>query len=204
MCCFIMKKNAPTALMMLPWLCLQSARSPAAHDRNRSTTTHGTPDSYSVVRDRLQHVAPFPVKIPRTFFAYMDMHFPPRCLFHALAASMLLLLAGCASSGGSLPSSASDTASQVDDAATQANATTGTLERVLQAVGLAKPKPPAPTEQQLPLRIFTAQNLNAGQSRKALALVVKVYHLRSLDRFKQTPFDDSSTRPRPGRRWATT
>lgn len=104
--------------------------------------------------------------------------------------STLLLLAGCASGGGSAPSSASNTVSQADDAATQANAATGTIERMMQAVGLAKPKPPAPTEQQLPLRIFTAQNLNAGRGRKALALVVKVYHLRSLDRFEQTPFDD--------------
>lgn len=88
-----------------------------------------------------------------------------------------------------MPSSASSTISQADDAASQANATTGTLERMMQAVGLAKPEPPAPTELQLPLRIFTAQNLNAGRGERALALVVKVYHLRSLDRFEQTPFD---------------
>jgi type VI secretion system protein VasD len=111
----------------------------------------------------------------------MDMHFTSRRFLPCLAAMMLL--ASCASGGGSMPSSASDAASQV-------STDTGTIDRMMQAVGLAKAKAPAPTEQALPLRVFTAQNLNAGGGRKALALVVKVYHLRSLDRFKQIPFDD--------------
>jgi type VI secretion system protein VasD len=116
----------------------------------------------------------------------MDMHFTFRRLRPCLGALLLsLAVAGCASGGGTAPS-AGDAAS----AAGQVEAASGPIERVMQAIGLAKAKAPAPTEQQLPLRIFTAQNLNAGPGRKALALVVKVYHLRSLDRFKQTPFDD--------------
>jgi type VI secretion system protein VasD len=119
----------------------------------------------------------------------MDMHRPPRHILPCLLVLCGLLLGGCASSGGTTSSSIGTAASQADDAASQANQATGTFERMMQAVGLAKPKAPPPTEQKLPLRIFTAQNLNAGQGTKALALVVKVYHLRSLDRFEQTPFD---------------
>lgn len=126
----------------------------------------------------------------------MDMLPTPRRLLLCLCL-MVLLLAGCASGGASTPSSAAsgageiaDASSQVSDAASQTESATGTMGRMMQALGLAKPKPPAPTEQQLPLRIFTAQNLNAGESTKPLALVVMVYHLRSMDRFKLMSFDD--------------
>ncbi|MDI3263335.1 MAG: type VI secretion system lipoprotein TssJ [Fulvimonas sp.] len=89
------------------------------------------------------------------------------------------LLAGCASSA-SAPS--------VPDAAGQVTEPSA-LGKVMQAVGLAKPKVAQPSEQQLPLRIFTAANLNAGTGRQPLALVIKIYQLKSLDRFNQTPFD---------------
>lgn len=111
--------------------------------------------------------------------------------------SIVLLLSGCASGGGSAPSAVdagsgqiSDAAGQAMDATSQAKPETGTVKRMMQAIGLAKPAEPAPTERQLPLRMFTAQNLNAGQSNKPLALVVMVYHLRSMDRFKLMSFDD--------------
>ncbi|MGP1666974.1 MAG: type VI secretion system lipoprotein TssJ [Rhodanobacter sp.] len=112
----------------------------------------------------------------------MDMHFIARryrCCFVAT----VLLLGGCASVSKPTPVSAGD-------AVGQAQPSTKPFERMMQAVGLAKDTVPPPTEKQIPLRIFTAQNLNAGAGSKPLALVVKVYHLRSLERFKQTPFDD--------------
>lgn len=100
----------------------------------------------------------------------------------ALLLSLPLALTGCASSGGSVPAAS--------EAAGQVNAEPpGVLDRVMQTVGLVKAPPPAPVDQALALRIFTAKNLNAGTGRKPLALVVKVYRLRSLDRFRQTPFD---------------
>ncbi|MBE1161093.1 type VI secretion system lipoprotein TssJ [Dyella acidiphila] len=100
---------------------------------------------------------------------------------------LLLTLAACATSGGSASSTASDAASQAG--ASQP----GAMSKMMQAIGLAKappPQPPQPVEALVPLRIYTAKNLNAGNGKKALALVVKVYHLRSPDRFNQTPFDD--------------
>lgn len=112
----------------------------------------------------------------------MDMNFVSRRLLPIVVT--LMLVSGCASSGGPAPTSAVDAASTVE-------ADAGPVERMMQAVGFAKSnKQPAPTEQALPLRIFTAPNLNAGSGKKALALVVKVYHLRTLDRFTQASFDD--------------
>lgn len=97
---------------------------------------------------------------------------------------VLALLGGCASSGGASPSA--------DGVISQAGrptpaASEGLLQQLMQTVGLSKKQA---TEQQLQLRIFTAQNLNAGNGKKALALVVKVYYLRSLDRFNTAPFND--------------
>jgi len=62
--------------------------------------------------------------------------------------------------------------------------------RAIQGLGAPPPHPSETLEAQLSLRIFTAKNLNAGAGNKALALVVKIYHLRSKDRFGQAPFDD--------------
>lgn len=111
----------------------------------------------------------------------MDMNFVPRRFIPVFVT--LILMAGCASSGGAASTSVADAASGVE-------ASAGPVDRMMEAVGFARSKQPAPTEQALPLRIFTAPNLNAGSGKKALALVVKVYHLRTLDRFSQASFDD--------------
>lgn len=41
----------------------------------------------------------------------------------------------------------------------------------------------------VPLRLYAGDNLNAGNGDRALATVVRVYHLRGTQRFKQAPFD---------------
>jgi type VI secretion system protein VasD len=103
--------------------------------------------------------------------------------------SLFLALGGCASGGG-----AAGTASSASDAASQAGVSQpSAMGKMMQAIGLAKappPQPQQPIEALVPLRIYTAKNLNAGTGKKPLALVIKVYHLRSVDRFNQTPFDD--------------
>lgn len=79
---------------------------------------------------------------------------------------LVALLAGCASAGK-------------------------TMDKAMSAIGLGKPETPTPgsTKVNLPVHIFAGGNLNAGSGKKPLALVVKVYQLRSLQRFEQTPFD---------------
>ena len=107
---------------------------------------------------------------------------PIRHLTHGFVfLGALACLSGCASSGGvSQP---------------------GPVTKAMQAFGLVKSKAPeSPSlaasargeavEQQLPLRLFTGENLNAGAERKPLALVVKLYQLKSLERFQQAPYDD--------------
>lgn len=126
---------------------------------------------------RLQQMVAFPYK---TFRHHDDMDdskrqhptssrtFLRRILPTGLLAVMLL--AGCASAGDK-------------------------MHKAMQAVGLSKPDPAAasqvsvPIETKIPLRIYAGTNLNAGQGRKPLALVVKIYHLRSSDRFEHVPFD---------------
>ena len=41
----------------------------------------------------------------------------------------------------------------------------------------------------VPLRLYAGDNLNAGSGDRALATVVRVYHLRGIQRFEQAPFD---------------
>ena len=41
----------------------------------------------------------------------------------------------------------------------------------------------------VPLRLYAGDNLNAGNGDRALATVVRVYHLRGIQRFGQAPFD---------------
>ena len=41
----------------------------------------------------------------------------------------------------------------------------------------------------LPLRLYAGDNLNAGNGDRALATVVRIYHLRGIQRFEQAPFD---------------
>ncbi|KRE89295.1 hypothetical protein ASG87_02830 [Frateuria sp. Soil773] len=66
-----------------------------------------------------------------------------------------------------------------------------TMDKAMSAIGLGKQEAPAeaPAKTRLPLHVFAGGNLNAGSGKKPLALVVKVYQLRSLQRFEQTPFD---------------
>lgn len=85
-------------------------------------------------------------------------------------------LAGCASTGGG-------------------GGSPGPMGKAMQALGLkssASQQNAAAqtTEQHVPLRLYTGSNLNAGASDHPLALVVKIYYLRSPQRFQQVPFDD--------------
>ncbi len=61
---------------------------------------------------------------------------------------------------------------------------------MLHAVGIGKKPSTKEGPRELPLRIFTADNLNAGNDPTALALVMKVYRLRSAHQFQQATFDD--------------
>lgn len=114
----------------------------------------------------------------------MRMHSLPRLTLCGLVA---LGLAGCATTGGA----AREAGTAAGDAATQqaVTAASGPLDRVMQTIGLAPKPAPTVVAPRVPLRIFTAPNLNAGAGSKPLALVVKVYQLKSLDHFRQTPFD---------------
>lgn len=76
-----------------------------------------------------------------------------------------LALGGCASSGG------------IGEA----------VSRTLETVGIKDAA--EPEERRIPLRLYAGDNLNAGNDGRALAAVVKVYHLRSTRRFEQAPFD---------------
>jgi type VI secretion system protein VasD len=46
---------------------------------------------------------------------------------------------------------------------------------------------PEPAE--IPLRFVAAENLNQGNDKRPLALVLKIYHLRARERFEQVSFD---------------
>lgn len=97
----------------------------------------------------------------------------------AIAAATTLPLAGCASAGrdGS-----------------------GLIGRTLENIGIRKQddEPAAARPKTVPLRLWAGGNLNSGNDRKALALVVKVYRLRDSQRFEQAPFsaflDDDAER----------
>ncbi|UHQ21453.1 type VI secretion system lipoprotein TssJ [Lysobacter sp. 5GHs7-4] len=56
------------------------------------------------------------------------------------------------------------------------------------AMELAGLKTPQPKEKAVPLELLAAQNLNAGNGKKGLALVVKVYQLKSTTAFDQAPY----------------
>lgn len=56
------------------------------------------------------------------------------------------------------------------------------------AMELAGLKTPQPKERVVPLELLAAQNLNAGNGTKGLALVVKVYQLKSTTAFDQAPY----------------
>lgn len=65
----------------------------------------------------------------------------------------------------------------------------GVVAKTLQAVGIRDNPAQLPAEQQVELRLFPGENLNAGASVRPLALVLRVYHLRGTQRFEQAPFD---------------
>lgn len=66
-------------------------------------------------------------------------------------------------------------------------ASDGIVSKTLQAVGIKDEAPQAPAT--IPLRLVAGSNLNAGTGRRPSALVLKVYHLRSSQRFEQASFN---------------
>lgn len=84
----------------------------------------------------------------------------------------------------------------------------GLLDKALELVGLQKLEPPAPPQVQapapiiqlpappeapkptkMPLRIHAGTKLNVGTSQQSLALVVKVYHLKSHEALLREPYE---------------
>lgn len=60
------------------------------------------------------------------------------------------------------------------------------VDKTLEAVGIKEAEPEKPPV--IPLRLLAGSNLNAGNDKRATAAVVKIYHLRSAQRFEQAPF----------------
>lgn len=90
---------------------------------------------------------------------------PHRVVRVIFIACLLALVAGCASGGG-------------------------IVDKTLQAVGIREKLPELPDgERAVELRLFPGDNLNAGTDNRPLALVVRIYRLRSTQRFEQVPFD---------------
>lgn len=105
---------------------------------------------------------------------------------------LMLALAGCASSGGTKSSmpSAGGAAASANKAKGAASKDAGLFTKMLHAVGLGGGSDSKAAVSHLPLRIYTATNLNAGSNVHGVALVLKVYHLRSLAKFRQANFND--------------
>lgn len=94
----------------------------------------------------------------------------------------------------------------------------GIVDKALGLVGLQKIEPPAPPPVQIPapiiqlpappeapkptkmpLRIHAGSTLNVGSSRQSLALLVKVYHLKSHEAFLREPYERfTSSQPYTG------
>lgn len=62
------------------------------------------------------------------------------------------------------------------------------VNKTLQAVGI-KDKEELPQAKSLKLRLFAAPTLNGGSDGRPSAAVLKIYHLRSTQRFEQAPFN---------------
>ncbi len=63
----------------------------------------------------------------------------------------------------------------------------GTMVRkTLQATGLKDDTPAAPAT--VPVSLFAGANLNAGTDNRPSAVILKIYHLRSVQRFEQAPY----------------
>lgn len=73
----------------------------------------------------------------------------------------------------------------------------GMLDKALQTVGLQKPSavdslaqlPPLLTHNSVTLRVHAGDVLNTDSSGRSLALVARVYKLRAVDAFLQTPYE---------------
>ncbi len=98
--------------------------------------------------------------------------------FFILFVVMGLMLAGCATTAGQM----------VGDAAATA----------LEKLGMKKPElPPVPVEipdiqkppRKVKLRIFAGDNLNAGAGGRPLALVIRIYKLKTAEQFAGLPYD---------------
>lgn len=91
-------------------------------------------------------------------------------LLRILALPLLAaVLAGCASGGGGVGKA---------------------FNRTLESVGLREiDHDERAGIRTLPLRLYAGDNLNAGNGDRALATVVRIYHLRGIQRFEQAPFD---------------
>lgn len=61
------------------------------------------------------------------------------------------------------------------------------VDRTLQAVGIREKAPTEPPVVQL--RLFAGSNLNAGTDNRPTAAIVKIYHLRSAQRFENAPLN---------------
>lgn len=116
-----------------------------------------------------------------------------------LAGLLTVALTGCASSGGTQASSppasgaaaaATSKAGEAGKAGEAAKKSPGFFTKILQSVGLHKKSDAKLAVNALPLRIYTATNLNSGRNPHGIALVLKVYHLRSLAQFQQMNFDN--------------
>ena len=87
----------------------------------------------------------------------------------AIATLFACMLAGCASGGGGVGKA---------------------FNRTLESVGLREiDHDERAGIRTVPLRLYAGDNLNAGTGTRALATVVRVYHLRGMQRFEQAPFD---------------
>lgn len=112
------------------------------------------------------------------FFAFT---LKPQRLRLALSLGLLALLAGCAST----------------PPPTNGAEAVGLLDKTLQVVGLQKPPaadnlakvPTIPLFTSVTLRLHAGQVLNTDSSGRSLALVARVYKLRSTEAFLQAPYE---------------
>ncbi len=79
----------------------------------------------------------------------------------ASLALLAMLIAGCASNGG-------------------------IVDKTLKAVGIRETPPEGPAV--IELRLLAGSNLNAANDGRATAAVIKIYHLRNIQRFQQAPY----------------
>jgi len=63
------------------------------------------------------------------------------------------------------------------------------LDKTMQAMGLKDQAAADGKDKSVPLKLFAGDNLNAGNGKRGMALVLRVYRLRGTQRFEQAPFD---------------